>query len=287
VYAAAIGSELFFVIFFRAGHRMADGDDVVVVPPHLLSRLLYANPVCILTAVDDGRTQCGLMVLSWLTAINNHGLFFASINSGRHTAAVLMAKETKEFVLSVPVQGMEPTLAAQAKCSSRETNKFATFGFCGCRPGWTDLDSVDLALITPGEHPVGSRSVAVLKPSFTNPLGPPATPSQSKLRPKRNSPVIPHTAGLIAIAQCVAHLVCTLDKVLDDTEDHWQLRCQINAAYVRRRYWTGNTFRPTEPGVPPYLTFFGGGEFGIATPLPPHRLALHVKAASADSPADT
>eukprot|EP00667_Euglena_gracilis_P030891 EG_transcript_43616 len=95
-----------------------EGAEAVRVAPHHFSRLLYANPVCLLTAVSDDGQQCGLMVLSWLTAINNYGLFFASINAGRYTAAVLMAKDTKSFVLSVPVHGMEGLLGRLGKCSS-------------------------------------------------------------------------------------------------------------------------------------------------------------------------
>ena len=51
---------------------MADRGVSVVVQPHLFSRLLYANPVCMLTCCSDDGTVCTLMTISWITAINNH-----------------------------------------------------------------------------------------------------------------------------------------------------------------------------------------------------------------------
>ena len=74
-------------------------------------------------------------------------------------------------------------------------------------------------------------------------------------------------SGVVAISDCVAHLVCIVDRVLDDSDGHLQLKCRVTSAHVRKGYWTGNTFKPTAADLPPYLTFFGGGEFGVAQPL--------------------
>ncbi|KAJ9452086.1 hypothetical protein DIPPA_30960 [Diplonema papillatum] len=42
--------------------------------------------------------------------------------------------------------------------------------------------------------------------------------------------------------------------------------CQILDGFVRRKYWSGDTLKPTEPDLPPFLTFFGSGQFGHAVP---------------------
>ncbi len=40
--------------------------------PHKLSRLLYPNPVCLLTTnPDENNEHPNVMVLSWLTPVNN------------------------------------------------------------------------------------------------------------------------------------------------------------------------------------------------------------------------
>lgn len=41
------------------------------VPPHLLSRLLYPNPVCWLTSGDADTARFNVMTISWLTPTNN------------------------------------------------------------------------------------------------------------------------------------------------------------------------------------------------------------------------
>ena len=58
--------------------------------PKLRSRLLYVNPVCCLTTVDTGRGQRNAMVVSWLTPINNYGVFImAIIKQRQHLADVV------------------------------------------------------------------------------------------------------------------------------------------------------------------------------------------------------
>ena len=62
------------------------------------------------------------MTISWLTATNNYGDFFASMNASRYSATIVT--RTKRFVLSVPVTGMEPVVRAIGGCSGFETDKF-------------------------------------------------------------------------------------------------------------------------------------------------------------------
>jgi hypothetical protein len=58
------------------------------VPKHLLSRLLYANPVCFLCtnnferssrSVSSSSTSTNLMTVSWLTPADNMGTFIMSL----------------------------------------------------------------------------------------------------------------------------------------------------------------------------------------------------------------
>ena len=107
------------------------------------SRLLYANPVCFLctngptheveAAADGGSVirplQPNVMVVTWLTATNNHGQFLMSINRHRHTATFFESAATtshdEHFTLCVPVKGMEELVKNVGGTSGRFGNKFA------------------------------------------------------------------------------------------------------------------------------------------------------------------
>lgn len=128
------------------------------------SRLLYTNPVCLLSTVDssnepsgdqvtikkcnrDGATseknepsthinlQRNVMVLSWLTATNNSGRFLFSINKSRYSTELLATQRSGdidshahktglEFSLSVPVKGMEELVKDVGSISGRCCCKF-------------------------------------------------------------------------------------------------------------------------------------------------------------------
>ena len=65
------------------------------------------------------------MTLSWLTATNNHGRFLFSINRNRYSASVLKAPGNQQFVLCVPVKGMEALIRNVGSISgSTVTSKF-------------------------------------------------------------------------------------------------------------------------------------------------------------------
>jgi hypothetical protein len=88
--------------------------------------------------------------------------------------------------------------------------------------------------------------------------------------------------GDIAVADCVAHLVCTVAHVLPPpapaadgsrpgcggdcpgTPGHLTVFAAVESAWVRSGYWAAGNFAPTRPELPPYLTFYGGGAFGYA-----------------------
>jgi hypothetical protein len=57
------------------------------------SRLLYTNPVCILTSFCEEKTN--MMIISWLTPINNTGDFICSMKRTRYSASLVLKQ--KEF----------------------------------------------------------------------------------------------------------------------------------------------------------------------------------------------
>ncbi|KAJ9452087.1 hypothetical protein DIPPA_30950 [Diplonema papillatum] len=128
--------------------------DPVRVPQRLLSRLLYANPVCLLCSRKGGedpspRVEGGdgahhnLMTISWLTCIDNRGLFFASMHEGRSTASFLFGQPeaadpyvNKRFTLSVPVAGAEALLRRIGSERGDAVDKVPALGLRLCPPGW-------------------------------------------------------------------------------------------------------------------------------------------------------
>ena len=89
---------------------------VEVKDPKLCSRVLYANPV-VLLLTENHESKANVMVLSWLTPINNEGTFVFSINKSRHSWGNVFS--SYHFRLAVPVQGMEKTLLQIGKVSGK------------------------------------------------------------------------------------------------------------------------------------------------------------------------
>jgi flavin reductase (DIM6/NTAB) family NADH-FMN oxidoreductase RutF len=85
----------------------------------MLSRLLYANPVCLLTSQSVDKRN--VMTISWLTPLDNHGHFICSINQKRCTTTIL--EQSKRFVLNVPIQGQEELIIAIGSCTGFEVEK--------------------------------------------------------------------------------------------------------------------------------------------------------------------
>jgi flavin reductase (DIM6/NTAB) family NADH-FMN oxidoreductase RutF len=198
----------------------------------LLSRLLYPNPVCLLSvseraannkgapednssAVDPAsdKARKNVMTISWLTCINNQGLFFCSINKRRHTASMLQIG--RSFVLNVPVKGMEKLVLAIGGCTGKTQDKLSTLDLQTCHPGWIEAESKQ-----GGEE-----------------------------------------EELVAIRACVAHLVCRVESIQEEA-GHLLVRAQLKQAWVRKDYWDGKTFVAQREDVPPYLTFLGSQRFG-------------------------
>ncbi|EKX41623.1 hypothetical protein GUITHDRAFT_61824, partial [Guillardia theta CCMP2712] len=107
---------------------------LLVTDAHMLSRLLYPNPVCILsvccqrTSSEQQASQQdrNVMVLSWLTATDNYGSFICSVKRSRHSLSLMLT--SRKFVLGVPVHGMEEVLRQMGGESGRDSDKIAKLG---------------------------------------------------------------------------------------------------------------------------------------------------------------
>eukprot|EP01062_Namystynia_karyoxenos_P042230 TRINITY_DN30819_c0_g1_i1.p2 TRINITY_DN30819_c0_g1~~TRINITY_DN30819_c0_g1_i1.p2 ORF type:complete len:304 (+),score=71.27 TRINITY_DN30819_c0_g1_i1:93-1004(+) len=219
--------------------ELPDPGEPFAVPQRLAARVLYANPVCMLSAeaaaADGAPPRQGLMTISWLTCIDNSGTVFLSLNEGRATAAVLLGPPAADgpppaapaperaFCLSVPVAGSEELLRQIGGCSARDCppdgGKPGALGVALCAPGWQPLPPSDRApRLCAVDHPLVVAHVALTLLSWERRFG------------------------------------------------HYLLYARISQAWVRRAYWAGDTFQPTRPDLPPYLGFFGGGRFALSVP---------------------
>eukprot|EP01064_Diplonema_japonicum_P000393 TRINITY_DN10278_c0_g1_i1.p1 TRINITY_DN10278_c0_g1~~TRINITY_DN10278_c0_g1_i1.p1 ORF type:complete len:263 (+),score=62.49 TRINITY_DN10278_c0_g1_i1:34-822(+) len=191
----------------------------VAVPERFFSRVLYANPVCML--VSRKEKSFNVMTISWLSCVNNNGVVMLSMNEGRRSAEMLFEDGYKgRFTLCVPVEGSEMLLRRIGGESGSTVDKFTSLNLTLCPVGTTDTPLASLSAPAAVDHPY-----------------------------------------------IVAHLDC---EILEGAHkyNHHVFFATIKQAFVRSRYWAGDTFQPVDASLPSYLTFFGGGKFGRAAPIP-------------------
>jgi flavin reductase (DIM6/NTAB) family NADH-FMN oxidoreductase RutF len=235
------------------------------------SRLLYPNPVCFLGTLshrnnnnDDVNNNAiehrqpspavqkkNVMVLSWLTAVNNEGSFVFAINRRRYTARILNL-HNRHFTLSVPVRGMEELVLNVGAVSGQVVNKFRQ----------EEEESKQ-------REPQLLDSTTVNNDDF----------SSSSRRKKRKLLAENGVPGLdsepfdqsFAIRDTVAQMACEITSTLrtsdtdnDDDKEHVIYRARVVTARVDTNYWDAEKllFRPMTAVTPPYLTFFGSQTFG-------------------------
>eukprot|EP01119_Soliformovum_irregulare_P018770 TRINITY_DN5815_c0_g1_i2.p1 TRINITY_DN5815_c0_g1~~TRINITY_DN5815_c0_g1_i2.p1 ORF type:complete len:147 (+),score=25.88 TRINITY_DN5815_c0_g1_i2:200-640(+) len=135
------------------------------------------------------------------------------MNKKRFSAKQVRA--TRQFVLNVPVKGMEGLVCQIGKMHGGDGDEFTMLNINTCEPGWRPL------------------------------------------RQESND---------IAISDCVAHLVCSIERFDHADEGHWLIFAVIEEAYVLESYWDKNIFLPRSMNQvekpPPYLTFLGSQQFG-------------------------
>lgn len=284
------------------------------------SRLLYTNPVCFLctwtqppghnpnatsTAKEDASanysaeglqtvTTQNVMVLSWLTATNNHGRFMFSINRRRFSASLLYDKFSCtngcDFVLCVPVQGMEELVRNVGSVSAR-------WGHSKFPQDASDPQS--------HQYQAGMQNLETGETTKQTPMQSQSHGQRESKRQKKKNHAskfihgIPglqrvafghrvaessvgvvenevssshHIEDIFAIGGTVAHLHCRIHRILHDDNlidsEHYLVLADVKRACVHADYWNGdkNIFQSRLPGFPPYLTFFGSQTFGYAHP---------------------
>ena len=112
-----------------------NANDTVQIKGNMMCRLLYPNPVCLLSVYDPVKHMSNVMTITWLTAIDNHGTFVCSISKRRHTSELLRVSSI--FVLNIPTRELEETILAIGSCTGRDTDKFRELNLQTCCPGWS------------------------------------------------------------------------------------------------------------------------------------------------------
>merc|ERR1740117_657139 len=232
-------------------------DEVVhITDEHKLSRLLYPNPVCMLTTnPDDTNEHPNAMVLSWLSPANNKGLFIFSLNKRRHTVTRLAVGAT--FGLSVPTEAMAPSVLKIGSSSGHaQNNKLEKLDCEVCLSGWisTDRSKVVDEIVAASDY---SNPFAALEESEED------SEEEEESKATKQNIVIP-AGQAIAIADAVAHMVCSVVGMqqMEGDDDHWLMTAKITDAYVKSSYWNGKTFCAVDKSLPAFLTFLGSQTFG-------------------------
>ena len=257
------------------------------------SRLLYTNPVCLLCTTNTSENSTkpirNVMVVSWLTATNNNGRFVMSVNKRRHTASILVPTSTStsntvetetstvEFVLSVPVAGMEDLVKNIGKTSGRwGTSKFFS----------NKLPSQKEGKLSPSpSHDSDSKRSTSPKKKNKFELGIEGLHAV-KIGESEEEPASKN--DLFGIRGTIAHLKCKINCIIDNNggknecmdtgmvdDDHYLISADVTDAYVKEDYWNEKkkVFQPCrreggghQHSPPPYLTFFGSQSFGYVLP---------------------
>ena len=223
------------------------------------SRILYSNPVCFLSTCASASTlpRRNVMVVSWLSATNNRGRFMMSIHRSRHTSHILTTvtgdgSTTKsDFVLSVPIAGMEELVLNVGKMSGRwGSSKFPK-----------DHDDVIHSPQNDAQPPKKQRRFSM---GINGLKGTKLGTSEEKLEDDGESCAI---QGTVAHLKCRIYCIPSRDEDLID-DDHDLFLAEITDAYVHSNYWDKRKklffpqLKPNKPPVPPYLTFLGSQTFG-------------------------
>ena len=205
---------------------------LAVTEPRLRSRLLYPNPVCLLTTWGevDGSWRKNVMTISWLTCLNNDADVLLSINARRHSAAAVLSG--RAFGLSVPTSDLAAMVLKIGACSGSKHDKLATV---------EGLAAVE----ADAEAKAGKGGFAALMSDSSDDDDGVAAP--------------PDTPWFVE--GCVARLACVVKRRLTEGEDHHVVVAKITDATVREDYWDGKTFRAPH-GRAPFLSFLGSQSFG-------------------------
>lgn len=236
-----------------------DGTWIHLKEPKAFSRILYPNPVCFLCTPSclEEDYSGNVMIISWLTAINNEGGFVMSMNRRRNSARYMASNPGRDFTLCVATADMEAMVLDVGRVSGRMNSKF-------CQEDETKSPDQ--------EEPVLSRKDGLRDDNASLTKKQRHQQRQDALR--RGVPGlvrVPLGSGhenpeMFCIKGTVAHLHCRTYMVVDDEnvdKDHYIIYSRVVDAYCRSSYWQRQKkqFLPTA-GKSPYLTFLGSQVFG-------------------------
>ena len=213
--------------------------------PKLRSRLLYPNPVCLLTtwSVEGGAWKKNVMTLSWLTCMNNAADVLFSLNAKRFSADAVVSG--RDFGLSVPTADLAKVVLAVGGRSGRRGDKFADGAVAG------------LAAVTP------DRDEATPKNGFAALMDDDSEDSDGSDGGGAAGVDASRPPPCFYVEGAVARLRCRVTQRLDGGDpDHHVLVARVEEAAVREEYCDGKTFAPTDDDMSPYLTFLGSQTFG-------------------------
>uniref|UniRef100_A0A7S2U628 Flavin reductase like domain-containing protein n=1 Tax=Lotharella oceanica TaxID=641309 RepID=A0A7S2U628_9EUKA len=253
---------------------MNQGGVVHITEGRLLSRLLYPNPVCLLSVAPPGKPP-NVMACSWLTPANNLGTFIMVINKKRHTASLIHQREGATFVLSVPTHYERDLVLRIGKATGAKGDKFKTLNIPRCPPGWkknqwkSKKRAHASSLGSSSSNPFAALATL---PSFEptpkeeESSGSKATRGAGSLDDVKRAVQALGGAeyGTVAVKECICHIVCHVEKMLPSFIDgHWLVKAQMEEAWVRDTHWCGKNFRPRILGSGDILTFLGAQKFGL------------------------
>ena len=215
----------------------------------LLSRLLYPNPVCLLSLtsgslIDADKHFRNVMAVTWLMPVDNQANILLSLNANRFTAEKIAAMPIgSPFVLNVPSSVQQELVLKIGQCSGRDIDKFSFLNIESCLPGWQDNIDIDSFYCT--KNSKGKMS-------------------KRQLKKKERDSLCSETC---AVSCCIAHIVCTVLQCTESCDigftssNHIILSAEITCAYVKAEYWNGKNFISRSPDIPHILSFLGSGEF--------------------------
>ena len=225
-----------------------------IVERHLLSRLLYPNPVCILSTTSLEK-KINVMVCSWLTPIDNMGRFFMSIKKTRHTAKILLEQSVHEriFGLNICNNKLQNLLLEIGSCSGKNLNKITEFNIETCKFGWEFIDENN-----------GGKLLNV-KPNLLR-----KDYKSCNIKEVRKKVGWLGFQKLKFLQQSPVHLICRITSVaaenhecvnncIEEDIDHYKFFCEILFACTDKKIFDSNVYNKDSE----LLTFFGSKTFGV------------------------
>lgn len=266
---------------------------VEITEDRLKSRILYCNPVCLLTTVvpravrekavatavaspsqgkdpsdedevkadanaatadagslvqlAEGGSRRNVMVLSWLTPVNNEGAFVCAVHKRRFSAECLQLRG--HFALSVPVQGMEALILKVGDITGKNVDKFQLID--GLTPVELGTFSEKLA------SKLAAKKAKATGGANANPF---AVLEGGDAAERQERALLGEDET--GVSGCVSHMECRVVSMKDaDDGKHHLVSAQILRAWVHPDYWNDKHFLPTTSQLPALISFAGASHF--------------------------